>query len=255
MLLAIDLGNTNVVLGVFEGKTIKYSWRIATLRERTSDEYAIIFRGLFSLYRLRFDAVQDIAVCSVVPPLNETITEMARRHFQINPFFVDPMRQDLMPIHYHPPSDVGADRIVNSLAAFQLFGGPAVIVDFGTATTFDAVSAKGEYLGGIIAPGIAVSAEALFARTAKLPRIEIKKPDKAIGDSTVSSMQAGIYLGYVSMVEGMLRRIQKELENPHVIATGGLARLICEGAEGIDRIEENLTLLGLEIFYSRLSGT
>lgn len=249
MLLVIDVGNTNIVLGVFCGQELQHSWRIATLRERTADEYAVLCHDLFELSQLSPGEIDAVSVCSVVPPLNECFQLMSRRYFQQEPFFVDPADQDLMPILYEPVSDVGADRIVNAVAAYRLFGGPAIVVDFGTATTFDAVSQAGEYLGGIIAPGVGISAEALFTRTAKLPRVEIRKPPRIIGNSTVTSMQAGIYFGYVGLVEEILRRMKQELGEPHVIATGGLAQLICGESKYIERVEENLTLYGLRMFH------
>lgn len=254
MLLVIDIGNTNVVLGVFEKEDLLRAWRISTRKDRTAEEYAVLCTNLFQLGGLSTSSVQDVAVCSVVPPLNDCFEQMARRYFGADPLFVEPDRQNVIPIHYKSPSDVGADRIVNSLAAYRLYGGPAILLDFGTATTFDVISRQGEYLGGIIAPGIGISAEALFVRAARLPRIEIRKPPSIIGHSTVTSMQSGIYFGYVSLVEGILQRMKHELGDTQVIATGGLAPLICGEAQGIDRLEENLTLYGLRFFHEKLRG-
>jgi type III pantothenate kinase len=254
MLLVIDVGNTNIVLGVFDGDVLKRSWRISTQRERTEDEYAVICRSLFEVSDIHVRDFDSAAICSVVPPLDNCFLALTEREFGIPAYFVDPCQQSLMPVRYHPAEDVGADRIVNAVAAFQLFGGPAVIVDFGTATTFDVVSAEGEYSGGIIAPGIGISAEALFARAARLPRVDICRPSRAVGQSTVSSIQAGLYFGYVGLVEGILNRIKEEFPGASVTATGGLAKLISRDYDGFDRIEENLTLLGLRIFHRSYGG-
>ncbi len=251
MLLVIDIGNTSLALGLFEKDQLKYSWRVSTRKERMPDEYAVLFRNLLEVERLSTSDVKSIAICSVVPPLNECFQQMSHKYFNVNPLFVEPTIQQIMPICYNPASDVGADRIVNAVAAYQMYGGPAIVVDLGTATTFDAISQKGEYLGGIIAPGIGISAEALFLRTAKLPRVEIKKPPLTIGNSTVTSVQSGLYFGYVSLVEGVLCRMKKEMDIPHVTATGGLAHLICEESEEIDTVNENLTLYGLRMFYEQ----
>ena len=251
MLLVIDIGNTNLALGLFQEDQLKHSWRVATRKEQMPDEYAVLFRNLLEVERLSTSDVEAIVICSVVPPLNECFEHMSHKYFGVNSIFVEPAIQQIMPIRYHPASDVGADRIVNAVAAYQMYGGPAIVVDLGTATTFDAISQKGEYLGGIIAPGIGISAEALFLQAARLPRVEIRKPPLTIGNSTVTSVQSGLYFGYVSLVEGVLRRMRKEMDTPHVTATGGLARLICEESEGIDRVEENLTLYGLRMFYER----
>jgi type III pantothenate kinase len=252
MLLVFDIGNTNIVLGVFEGSRLAHSWRVSTRREQTSHEYAVLCRNLFSLRQVPVERMEAAVISSVVPPLNDAFEQLAREFFMVRAHFVDPERQDLMPIRYHRPADVGADRIVNAIAARELYGRPAIIVDFGTATTFDAVSDEGEYLGGTIAPGIGISAEALFQRAARLPRIELRKPEKAIGRSTVESMQAGIFHGYVGLVDGILRMMKAEMGPCPVIATGGYARLIASGFEGFDRIEEDLTMHGLRIFYDRV---
>lgn len=252
MLLVIDIGNTNVVLGLFEGAVLKHSWRVATRRDRTADEWAVLFLSLFSLHGLEAKRLEGVLICSVVPPLNECFAELAKQFFQVSPRFVEPEKQTLMPVLYHPVEDVGADRIVNAIAAVEMFGAPSVIVDFGTATTFDVVSEKGAYLGGVIAPGIGISAEALFARAAKLPRIEIRKPNHPIGRSTVESMQSGIFYGYAGLVDGILSRLRKELGNPTVIATGGYARLISSDYDGFDAIEDDLTMHGLRIIHERM---
>jgi type III pantothenate kinase len=254
MLLVIDVGNTNVVLGVFRGKTLAHSWRVRTCKDQTADEYGVLLHNLFALEGLSLQEVENVVVSSVVPPLNERITDLSRRYLARDALFVEPAKQKVIPVLYNPPSDVGADRIVNALAAFELVGGPAIVVDFGTATTFDAISSRGEYLGGVIVPGVRISADALFVRAAKLPRIEIREPDKVIGDCTVAAMQSGIFYGYVSLIEGVLRRMKQELGAASVIATGGLATRIAYRAEGIDRIEEDLTLQGLRLFHERFQA-
>jgi len=254
MLLAIDIGNTHLVLGVFKGDQLVHSWRVVTRRNQTFDEYAVLFRNLFELEGIASKDIEGMVISSVVPPLNKTFESLARQYFSLEPLFIEATSQDLVPIPlYKPPADVGADRIVNAIAAFDLIGGPSIVVDFGTATTFDAISGKGEYLGGVIAPGIGISAEALFSRASKLPRIEIRKPSKVIGDSTVGSMQSGLYFGYVGLVEGILRNMKGELGEAQVLATGGLASLVAAATEAIDRVEEDLTLFGLRLFHSNLS--
>ena len=254
MLLAIDIGNTHLVLGIFKGDQLVHSWRVMTRRNQTFDEYAVLFRNLFELEGIASKDIEGMVISSVVPPLNETFESLARQYFSLEPLFIEATRQDLVPIPtYKPPADVGADRIVNAMAAFDLIGGPSIVVDFGTATTFDAISGKGEYLGGVIAPGIGISAEALFSRASKLPRIEIRKPSKVIGDSTVGSMQSGLYFGYVGLVEGILGNMKGELGEAQVLATGGLASLVAAATEAIDRVEEDLTLFGLRLFHSKIN--
>lgn len=254
MLLVIDIGNTNTVVGIFDRDKLLASWRLTTQRERTVDEYGILCRNLLSIAGIDAAHVTGIAIASVVPPLNRVLSEMARHYFGLDPLFVEPWLKEIgMPVLYNPPHDVGADRIVNGVAAYTKYGGPAIIVDLGTATTFDAVSARGEYLGGAIAPGITAAAESLFQRTARLPRVEIKRPPRIIGTTTVESIQAGLYYGYISMVDGMLRRMKAELENPVVIATGGLASLIAGDSTEIKLVDDNLTLDGLRIIYERCS--
>ncbi len=252
MLLVFDIGNTNIVVGVFEGERLLRSWRVSTRREQTTHEYAVLCRNLFSLADLQAAEIGAAVIGSVVPPLNDAFDTLCREFFHVQPLFVVPERQHLMSILYDHPSDVGADRLVNALAARELYGAPAIIVDFGTATTFDAVSAEGAYVGGNIAPGIGVSSEALFQRAAKLPRIEIKRPERSIGRSTVESMQAGIYFGYVGLVEGILQRMAEELGgNPIIVATGGFAPMIGQGLDRFDRIEPDLTLLGLRLYHDQ----
>lgn len=254
MLLAIDIGNTQLVLGIFKGDQLVHSWRVVTRRNQTFDEYAVLFRNLFELEGISSEDIEGMVISSVVPPLNKTFESLAKQYFSLDPLFIEATRQDLVPIPtYKPPADVGADRIVNAMAAFDLIGGPSIVVDFGTATTFDAISGKGEYLGGVIAPGISISAEALFSRASKLPRIEIRKPSKVIGDSTVGSMQSGLYFGYVGLVEGILGHMKGELGEAQVLATGGLASLVAAATDAIDRVEEDLTLFGLRLFHSKLN--
>jgi type III pantothenate kinase len=255
MLLVFDIGNTNIVVGVFQGERLLHSWRVSTRREQTSHEYAVLCRNLFSLADLEAEGIEAAVISSVVPPLNDAFDTLCREFFHVEPLFVAPELQDLMPILYDHPSDVGADRLINALAVRELFGTPAIIVDFGTATTFDAVSAEGAYLGGNIAPGIGVSTEALFQKAAKLPRIEIRRPARSIGRTTVESMQAGIFYGYVGLVEEILRRMSAELGGePIVVATGGFAALIGQGLDCFDRIEPDLTLLGLRIYYAQTAS-
>ncbi len=251
MLLVIDIGNTNTVLGVYDRNKLAAHWRLTTQRERTVDEYGILCRNLLSLANIDVSKITGIAIASVVPPLNSVLLKMCTHYFKLEPLFVDPEIDVGMPIIYNPPHDVGADRIVNGVAAFEKFGGPVIVADFGTATTFDAISKTGQYVGGVIAPGITISAEALFIRTARLPRVEIKRPEKVIGDSTVHSIQSGLYFGYVALVDGILRQIKKELGKSYVVATGGLASLIREGCQEINSIDDNLTLEGLRIIYNR----
>ncbi len=249
MLLVIDIGNTNIVLGVFQGDRLKHSWRVSTRREQTADEYGVLVRNLFELADSGHESFEAIVISSVVPPLNDDFELLCRRYFDLDPVFVGAEKQSLISVRYEPVSDVGADRIVTAVAARKMVGSPVIVVDFGTATTFDAVSKNGEYLGGIIAPGIGISAEALFSRASRLPRIEIRKPQRVIGASTVASMQSGIYYGYAGLVEGVLKRMRDELGPAPVIATGGLARLIAEEVPLIQQVEENLMLYGLQQFH------
>ena len=252
MLLVIDVGNTNTVLGLYDGDRMIHSWRLTTERQRTTDEYGILCRNLFDLSGVKWEAITAVAIASVVPPLNYTLRRMSSVYFHVEPLFIDPAVNSGMPVLYNPPSDVGADRIVNGVAAYERYGGPCVIVDFGTATTFDAISKDGEYLGGVICPGIQVSAEALFARAARLPRVEISRTERVIGTSTVTSIQSGLYNGYVGLVEGILRRMVDELGgSARVIATGGLATMIGKGTDLIDSVDPDLTLEGLRLIYER----
>lgn len=252
MLLVIDVGNTNTVVGVYDGENLITNWRLSTERNRTIDEYGILFRNLFTLTKMDSEKITGIAISSVVPPLHFTLTKMSEIYFGLTPYFVDHTSDTGMPIRYHPTTDVGADRIVNSVAAIQRYGAPCIIVDFGTATTFDAVSKNNEYLGGVITPGLNISAEALFQRAARLSRVEIRRPEQVIGETTIGSVQSGLYYGYIGLVDGILRRMIAELgEGTKVISTGGLAKLIGRGSELIEEIDDDLTLEGLRIIYER----
>jgi type III pantothenate kinase len=252
MLLVIDIGNTNTSLGVFDGATLAAHWRLTTVRARTVDEWGVHARNLFALADLDFKFIGAVAIASVVPPLNFTLKRMAEVYFQLTPLFVDHTLDTGVPILYQPASDVGADRIVDAVAAIQKYGAPCIVVDFGTATTFDAINSKGEYLGGVITPGITISSDALFERAAKLPRVEIKRPQKVVGSTTVEAMQSGLYHGYVGLVDGILQKMIGELgASVRVIATGGLAPLIATGSEFIEMVDETLTLDGLRLVYER----
>ena len=252
MFLLLDIGNTNTSLGVFDGENLVAKWRLTTARERTGDEWGVHTRNLFALAGLDFKSIDAIAIASVVPPLNFTLKRMAEVYFQVTPLFIDHTIDTGVPILYQPPSDVGADRIVDAVAAIRKYGAPCIVVDFGTATTFDAINAAGEYLGGVITPGITISSDALFERAAKLPRVEIKRPEKVIGSATVEAMQSGLYYGYVGLVDDILRRMIAELGgSPRVIATGGLAPLIAKGSRYVEIVDETLTLEGLRLVYER----
>lgn len=252
MLLVIDIGNTNIVLGLFRGKELVHHWRIGTRRDGTTDEFGVLLRNLFEVVGTSPSAVAGVIIASVVPPLQPIFEEVAQSYLNVSALVVGPGIKTGMPILYDNPREVGADRIVNAVAAYETYGGPAIVVDFGTATTFDAVSARGEYLGGVIAPGIGISAEALFERAAKLPRVDIARPKGVIGKNTVSSMQSGLFYGYVGLVDGIVRRMAKEMERePTVIGTGGLAHLILAESETVSRIDPFLSLKGLEILYER----
>lgn len=252
MLLVMDVGNTNTALGVYEGERLLVVWRLTTQASRTVDEWGILCRTLFTLEGLEFSAVHAVVIASVVPPLDFALRKMAQVYFHLDPLFVDWQTPTGMPILYENPQEVGADRIADAVAAFAKYGGPCIVVDFGTATTFDAISAQGEYLGGVIAPGITISAEALFERTAKLPRVDIRRPGAVIGRSTVASMQSGLYFGYIGLVDGILARMIAELgPETRVVATGGLSHLIGRASAYIQTLDDNLTLDGLRIIYER----
>ncbi|MFH1122631.1 MAG: type III pantothenate kinase [Pseudomonadota bacterium] len=253
MLFCIDIGNTNIVLGVTDGERVLNHWRVRTERDITADELGIIVGNLFGMSQLRMADVKDVIVSCVVPPLVNTVEEFALRYFKTRPLIVGPGVVTGMPIHYDNPKEVGADRIVNAVAAYERYRTGLVVVDFGTATTFDCVSAEGAYMGGAIAPGVIISCEALFQKASKLPRVEIfVKPQKVIAKDTISSMSVGIVYGYAGLVDGIVNRIKKEAGRElKVVATGGLAPLISEVCETIDHVEELLTLEGLMIIFKR----
>jgi type III pantothenate kinase len=268
MLFVLDVGNTNTVLGVFahaekprpnevDGEPLHYErllahWRVATRQGSTVDEYGVLFRNLFSMASLEASAIRGIVISSVVPPLDPVLRQVCERYFNSKPLLIEPGVKTGMPVHYDNPAEVGADRVVNAVAAFEKYGGPCVIVDFGTATTFDCVSAKGEYLGGVICPGIGISADALFQRTARLPRVEIRKPARVIGTNTVGSLQSGLYYGYLGLVDGILELLLKEMgEETKVLATGGLGSMIGTGSKYIKTVDDLLTLEGLRIIWER----
>jgi type III pantothenate kinase len=254
MLLAIDLGNTNTVFGVYDANDqLIMHWRLSTQKERTVDEYGILLRNLFALEKIDAKKIRRVIIASVVPPLDPVLHEMVSSYFSVDPFFVTHENAGI-PILYDDPREVGADRIVNAVAVVHKYGHPAIVVDFGTATTFDAITGAGEYGGGVIAPGIVISAEALYERAAKLPRIDIQKPASVIGTSTIGSMQSGLYYGYVALVDGIITRMKKELgPNTRVIGTGGQAPFIAQDTKLIETVDPNITLDGLKLVAARLS--
>ena len=252
MLLVIDAGNTNITLGVFRGDELIAEWRIVTDHAKHSDEYVADLQDLFQSACLHLNKIDDVVIASVVPPLDQTLKLTIQKGFNLNPFFITPDVDTGLKILYDSPGEVGADRIVDAVAAVTKYGAPCIVVDFGTATTFNAVNADREYLGGVIAPGIMISAEALFTRAAKLPRVEIKRPQKVIGSSTVGAMQSGLYYGYAGLVDGVLEQMIAEMNTePRVIATGGLAPLIAGASKFIEKVDSTLTLDGLRLVYER----
>jgi type III pantothenate kinase len=253
MLLAIDAGNSNITLAIFEHETLLVQWRLASSTDRTSDEYGADVRQLFQVFAIDSKKLKAIVIASVVPALNLTLTRMAEVYFNLTPLFVDHTTRTGLKIVYDPPSDLGADRIVDAVAAVAKYGAPCIVVDFGTATTFNAINSAGEFVGGAIAPGLMTCAEALFSRAAKLPRVEFKQPARAIGSSTVLAMQSGLYHGYAGLVDGILGRMIAEMEaTPRVIATGGLAHTIATASQYISEVDDTLTLEGLRLVYERI---
>ena len=269
MLLALDVGNTNTVLGLYadpktgEPAKLVAHWRVSTHRTQTADEYGVLFTNLFNLHGLSTSQVKAIIISSVVPPVESTLLQVCESYFKLKPLFVEPGIKTGMPVLVDNPAELGADRLVNAIAAYEKYGGPAIVVDFGTATTFDVISAKGEYLGGIISPGLGISADALFSRAARLGRVDIKRPPKVIGTTNVTHIQSGLYYGYIGLVDGILERMIAEMAQdpiqasrcggaePKILATGGLATLIAGDSRYISTIDDMLTLDGLRLVYLR----
>jgi type III pantothenate kinase len=255
MLLTIDVGNTNTVLALYvlsEPAELVAHWRVTTHKTQTADEYGVLMMNLFGMRKLDATAVSGIIISSVVPPLDSTLRRVCERYFNIKPLFIEPGIKTGMPLLIDNPVELGADRVANGVAAFHRYGGPCIVVDLGTATTFDVISAKGEYIGGAIAPGLGISADALFSRAARLARVDIKKPAKVIGTNTVAHIQSGLYYGYIGLVDGILERIIQDLGvQPTVVATGGLAKLIVEGSKHVTKIDHMLTLDGLRLIYEK----
>ena len=256
MLLALDVGNTNTVLGIYrlegEKPELIAHWRITTHRAQTVDEYGVFFVNLFEMHGMSPSQVHHIIIASVVPPVDSTLRQVCEQYFNVQPMFVEPGIKTGMQMRIDNPTELGADRLCDCVAAYELYGGPCIVVDFGTATKFEVISEKGEYLGGAIAPGLGLSADALFARAAKLSRVEIKRPPKAIGTNTITHLQSGLYFGYIGLVDGILERILAETAGkPRIIATGGLARMIAPDSRHIHEINDMLTIEGLRILWER----
>lgn len=259
MLLALDVGNTNTVLGLYrlEGdkRTLAAHWRVTTHRAQTVDEYGVFFVNLFRMHGMEPSQVAHIIIASVVPPVESTLRRVCEEYFHVEPMFVEPGIKTGMKMLIDNPTELGADRLCDCVAAYERYGGPCIVVDFGTATKFEVISERGEYLGGAIAPGLGLSADALFSRAAKLARVDIKRPAKVIGTNTVAHLQSGLYFGYIGLVDGILERMLAETRGqPRIVATGGLARMIAEDSRYIHEIDELLTLDGLRILFERNQG-
>jgi type III pantothenate kinase len=258
MLLTLDVGNTNTVLGLYklDEPELVAHWRVTTHLKQTADEYGVLFLNLFAMHQIQPSEIEAIIISSVVPPIESTLRRVSERYFKVKPMFIEPGIRTGMPILVDNPAELGADRLVNGVAAFAKYGGPVIVVDFGTATTFDVVTAQGEYIGGVIAPGLGISADALFARAARLSRVDIKKPAKVIGTNTIGHMQSGLFYGYIGLVDGILERILGEMpatpdKKPKVVATGGLARQVVDDSKYIDLVDDMLTLDGLRLVYEK----
>ncbi|MCM3703930.1 type III pantothenate kinase [Paenibacillus macerans] len=252
MFLVVDVGNTNIVLGIYKGRELLHHFRIGTNRQSTVDEYGVLIYNLFQMSRIQVQDIEGVIISSVVPPLMHVLEELCEKYLRRKPLVVGPGIKSGLNLRYENPREVGADRIVNAVAAIEQYGGPLVVVDFGTATTFDCIDAQGNYLGGAIVPGIGIATEALYQRASKLPRIELEKPKKVIGRNTVNAMQAGIIFGYAGQVDGIVERIAAEMGvKPKVVATGGLAELIASETRSIEEVNPRLTLEGLRIIYER----
>ena len=252
MLLVFDIGNSNIVLGTYEGKKLLRHWRISTDRQKTGDEYGMLINNLFRFQGIRMSDVTAIIISSVVPPLVVPLAKMCERYFRLRPLIVGPGIKTGIKLKYENPREIGADRIVNSVGAYEQFGGPLIVVDIGTATTFDIVAENGDYVGGVIAPGIGISSEALFQRAAQLPRVALVTPRTIICRNTVNAMQAGVIFGFVGQIDEIVRRIKAEMrEDMRVIATGGMAKMISRESKTIDKVDNFLTLTGLRVLYER----